>query len=76
MTEYEAVQANLMAVVRITDDLQRSVNELTHVCKVQDETINSLIQRVVDLEDAICDERLTAVEDWLKYNGWKIEDGR
>ena len=64
MTEYEAVQSNLMSLVRITDDLQKQVQSLENVCRIQDATIMAL------------NDRLTSAEGWIHSNGWKIEDGR
>jgi hypothetical protein len=53
MTEYEAVQANLMALVRITDDLQKQVQSLESVCRIQDASILALNDRIKDLESKV-----------------------
>lgn len=53
MTEYEAVQANLMSLVRITDDLQKQVQSLENVCRIQDASILALNDRIECLESKV-----------------------
>lgn len=53
MTEYEAVQANLMSLVRITDDLQKQVQSLENVCRIQDTSIMALNDRLKDIESKV-----------------------
>lgn len=64
MTKQEAIEANLLSLVRIVGDLQTQVRDLEHICRMQDASIVAL------------NERLTDAEAWIQSNGWKIEDGR
>lgn len=52
MTRVDALEANLLAVVRLVEDLQQQIKALEHVCRVQDQTILVLNERLERVEHA------------------------
>lgn len=46
-----------MSLVRITDDLQKQVQSLENVCRIQDASIMALNDRLKDIEEYMSDIR-------------------